>query len=81
MTLDTVYKCAACQDFFTQFTCALKRGGDECDCPDCQGLCTCVEYCPECGRRDTVPATYGREGECDIYYRYCQDCGCEYDHT
>ena len=26
---------------FVEFTCALLRGYDECDCPKCQGYCEC----------------------------------------
>lgn len=33
-----VYKCGACENFFSRFQC---NKGDECDCPKCQGYCKC----------------------------------------
>lgn len=34
--------CPACQDFFSRFRCAA-ADHLECDCPRCQGLCSCLQ--------------------------------------
>lgn len=33
--------CTHCNNFFLRFVCSAKSHG-ECDCPKCQGYCTCA---------------------------------------
>ena len=34
-----MFQCDMCKKFFERFRC---NSPDECDCPKCQGLCTCL---------------------------------------
>lgn len=33
--------CHPCLRYFTQFACGKSQGSGECDCPRCQGYCSC----------------------------------------
>jgi hypothetical protein len=40
--LEARYECSHCAAFFARFRCSAATHG-ECDCPRCQGYCTCNE--------------------------------------
>lgn len=33
--------CENCEDYFSKYQCGKNQGAGECDCPKCQGMCSC----------------------------------------
>lgn len=73
--------CRECREFFSKFRCAASTHM-ECDCPKCQGYCTCnvdseghfepKNVCAKCGAQWDAPREDGSCYECgepNVYTR------------